>query len=495
MLVLVGQDLQQAEGVDLVLGHVARLGVVNDGEHALAVDAPPPPQPPLVAALPVVDRELHVPTPVVLLPGVIAQPTLDQAAAAACMLTSTDRPNRCRPATGLGHVRRSDSREGCGRGTRWTLVGCRSRGPTLDVTSTDAEGPLRWQAGDVTGLVAGSVPEGYGELLDRLKGRVRAAQVRAARSANVEVLRLYWSVGHDIVERQGQDGWGSRVIDRLAADLRAEFPAQRGWSRRNLHYMRSLALAWPEESAFVPHAVAQLPWGHVRLLLDRLDSAAERDWYAASAAAHGWSREVLRHQVDSGLMQRSGAAPSNFAAVLPPADSELAQQLVRDPYVFDQLGLTERVAERDLEQALMDRLEKTLLEFGHGMAFVGRQVRFEVAGDELVVDLLLFHVEQLRYVVVELKIGRFEPGYVGQLGTYVALVDDRLRRPDRHAATVGILLCRGRNEAVVRYALGGAPAPLAVADYTYEALPAAERAALPTADDLAAALQLPLHEG
>ena len=335
-----------------------------------------------------------------------------------------------------------------------------------------------------------SEPAGYAELLEQLKARVRTSRVRAARAANTELLQLYWSVGRDILDRQEQAGWGSRIIDRLAQDLRAEFPDQRGWSRSNLHYMRALAAAWPD-SAVVPQVVGQLPWGHVRVLLDKLTSRQDRDWYAAAAGEYGWSRDVLAHQVETRLAERIGAAPSNFTAALAAPDSELAQQLVRDPYVFDHLALTERAAERELEQALMDRLQDTLLAFGHGMAFVGRQVRFDIDGDELVLDLLLFNVEQLRYVVIELKIGRFDPAYIGQLGTYVAVVDDRLRRRERHAPTVGILLCKGRNDTLVRYALAGAPAPLAVADYTYDTLPARERGGLPTADELAAALEQP----
>jgi len=333
-----------------------------------------------------------------------------------------------------------------------------------------------------------AVPAGYTELLEQLKARVRAAQLRAARSANAEVLALYWSVGRDVVDRQDLAGWGARVVDRLAADLRAAFPDQRGWSRRNLQYMRAVAVAWPTLDEFVQQAAAQLPWAHVLVLLDRLDSGDDRTWYARQALEHGWSRAVLEHQIAGQLRHRVGAAPSNFPDHLPPVDSELAQQLLRDPYVFDHLTLTGPVAEHDLEQALMDRLEATLLAFGHGMAFVGRQVRFDVDGDELVIDLLLFHVEQLRYLVVELKIGRFEPGYIGQLGTYVALVEDRLRRPDRHAPTIGLLLVAGRNEQIVRYALSGASAPLAVADYTYDSLPPDARAALPPADQLTAAL-------
>ena len=187
----------------------------------------------------------------------------------------------------------------------------------------------------------------------------------------------------------------------------------------------------------------------------------------------------------NGLRQRTGAAPSNFAAHLPAPDSELAQALTRDPYVFDHLALTERASERELEQALMDRLQQTLQAPGHGMAFVGRQVRFDVDGDTYTVDLLFFHVEQLRYVVVELKRGAFDPGYLGQLTTYVAIVEDRLRRAP-HAPTVGILLCTGRNEAIVRYALTGAGAPVAVA--TYDTLPPDQRAGLPHPDELTAAL-------
>jgi predicted nuclease of restriction endonuclease-like (RecB) superfamily len=329
--------------------------------------------------------------------------------------------------------------------------------------------------------------DGYGELLSRLKERVRTSRVRAARAANTELMRLYWSIGRDILDRQEAAGWGTKDVDRLAADLRAKFP-ERDWSRWNLLYMRSVAQTWPDGAAFVQQPVAQLPWGHVTVLLARLDDTAERDWYAAQAAEHRWSRAVLENQIASNVHQRIGAAPSNFGEHLVPADSELAPQLVRDPYVFDHLGLSGRIQEREFEQGLLDRLQKTLLEFGHGMAFVGRQVRFTVDGDDLLVDLLLFQVEQLRYIVVELKIGQFEPGYVGQLGTYVALVDDRLRKADRHSPTVGILLVAGRNEAIVRYALADARAPMAVANYTYDSLPPEEQAALPHADQLTAIL-------
>lgn len=336
-------------------------------------------------------------------------------------------------------------------------------------------------------------PAGYAELLADLKARVRATRFRAARAANTEVLRLYWSVGRDILDRQRTAGWGSKVVTSLAADLQREFPDQRGWSRSNLLYMRRAAETWPTEEEFVHHVGGRLPWRHVTVLLDRLATREDRDWYAARALEDGWSRAVLEHQIKADLRRTIGAAPTNFTAALEAPDSELAQQLVKDPYVFEHLAMIERVAERDVEQALMDRLQDTMLELGRGMAFVGRQVRLAVPDDvsdrveEFYVDLLFFHVEQLRYVVVELKIGQFEPGHVGQLGTYVAIVDDQLRRPEIHAPTIGILLCTGKAGPTVRYALASTSAPVAVADY--QGLPPDARGVLPSAAELEAVIE------
>ncbi|WP_051028418.1 PDDEXK nuclease domain-containing protein [Cellulosimicrobium cellulans] len=345
----------------------------------------------------------------------------------------------------------------------------------------------------MTSSGGGLEPVGYAELLAELKARVRATQFRAARAANTEVLRLYWSVGRDILDRQRAAGWGSKVVTSLAADLQREFPDQRGWSRSNLLYMRRAAEAWRTEDEFVQQPVGRLPWGHVTVLLDRLTTREERDWYAARAAEYGWSRAVLEHQIKADLRRAVGAAPTNFTEALEAPDSELAQQLVKDPYVFEHLAMVERVAERDVEQALMDRLQDTMLELGRGMAFVGRQVRLTVPDDasdrvdEFYVDLLFFHVEQLRYVVVELKIGPFEPAHVGQLGTYVAIVDDQFRRPEIHAPTIGILLCTGKTGPTVRYALAGTRVPIAVADY--QGLPEEARGVLPSAAELEAVIE------
>lgn len=323
-----------------------------------------------------------------------------------------------------------------------------------------------------------TLPPDYADLLADLKDQVRSARLRAHRVVNTELLTLYWRIGDAIRTRQEKAGWGAKIIDQLAGDLRAEFPEMTGLSRSNVYYMRSFAAAWSLD-AIVQQPAGRLPWGHVMVLLDKVDDASTRDWYASQADTHGWSRNVLLNHIMSRAHERVGAAPSNFDRHLVPGDSELARQLAKDPYVFDFLGLSRGIGERDLEQALMDRMVETLRELGAGFAFVGRQVHFEVDGDDFYIDLLFFHVTQLRYVVVELKIGKFKPDYTGQLGFYINLVEDRLRQA-QHQPTVGLLLCADRNESTVRYALGASQAPMAVATYTYDTLPAAERASLPS---------------
>lgn len=258
-----------------------------------------------------------------------------------------------------------------------------------------------------------------------------------------------------------------------------------GLSRSNLHYMRAFAAAWTDE-AIVQQAVGQLHWGHIATLLDKFEDNQTRSWYAASAIEHGGSRNVLLNMIMNQSMERTGAAPSNFARQLSAPDSELAQQVAKDPYAFEFLGLSDKVAERDLEEALIDRIVETLHELGPGFAFVGRQVHVEVGEDYYYIDLLFFHVEQLRYFVIKLKTGKFKPEYAGKLNFYVALVDDQLKL-DVHAETVEILICGSKNEHSVRYALSRADSPMAVSPYTYESLPPAEKNALPGEDELSAA--------
>jgi predicted nuclease of restriction endonuclease-like (RecB) superfamily len=331
-----------------------------------------------------------------------------------------------------------------------------------------------------------STPNGYNEFITDLKQRVRTTQFRMVRAANTELLRLFWSVGNDIVARQRDQGWGAKVVDRISADMRREFPGQRGWSRRNLLYMRKVAEVWPTEPEFVHQPGAQLPWRHVTVLLDKLHTRQDCEWYAAKAVENGWSRASLEFEIKTDLKSRLGSAPSNFATTLDAADSDLAQQVVKDKYVFEHVDTRQHVAERDREQALMARIELTLVELGRGLAFAGRQVRFDVAGDEFFIDLLFFHIEQLRYVVIELKAGKFSPAHMGQLGFYVQLVETRLKKPG-HEKTVGILLCAERNDETVALSLSTAAAPTAVA--LYDGLTPEEQAALPSAAELEAVVR------
>jgi predicted nuclease of restriction endonuclease-like (RecB) superfamily len=331
-----------------------------------------------------------------------------------------------------------------------------------------------------------ALPTGYTDLLGELKTRVRAARITALRTVNTQLIELYWSIGNTILERQAIDGWGSRVMSRLADDLRAEFPDMKGLSRSNLFYMRGFAAAWPEP--IVQQPVGQLPWGHITVLLDKLDTASDRTWYASAAVQYGWSRNVLMNMIMNKTLERTGAAPSNFVQRLVGPDSELAQQVAKDPYNFEFLGLSGEVAERDLENALTSRITETLRELGPGFAFVGRQVHFDVDGDDFYVDMLFFNIDQSRYVVIELKTGKFQPEYAGKLNFYVALVDDVLRR-DHHNETIGILICGTKNDRSVRYSLGRSTSPMAVAAYTYDNLPASEQQALPNEGHLVAALE------
>jgi predicted nuclease of restriction endonuclease-like (RecB) superfamily len=326
------------------------------------------------------------------------------------------------------------------------------------------------------------IPADYASTLAAAKDAIQAARTRAVLAVNGELIQLYWDLGRLILDRQEAQGWGTRVIDRLSNDLRSEFPGMTGLSVSNLKYMRVFAREWPTRP-IGQQLVDQLPWGHNILLLTKLDDRAEREWYARSAIEHGWSRAVLTHQIMSQLHSRVGMAPSNFARLLPAGDSELMQQATKDPYALEFLTIDRDAHERSIEQALIDHLDRFLRELGSGFAYVGRQWRLGVGGDEFFIDLLMFNTLANRFLVIELKHRKLTPSDIGQLNFYVTVVDDMLRQP-HHAPTVGLLLCTDRDDTVVRYALNAATSPMAVAGYTYTELPAIEQATLPDEQDL-----------
>jgi len=332
--------------------------------------------------------------------------------------------------------------------------------------------------------------EAYHEWVVQLKERVRGAQVRAAGAVNSELVMLYWSIGRDILQRQQQHGWGAKVIDRLSADLRHEFPDVKGFSARNLKYMRAFAEAWPEE-AIVQEVLAQLTWYHNLTVLEKLQDPQERLWYARASITHGWSRNVLVHQIESELYQRQGKAVTNFQQTLPPLQSDLAHQVLKDPYNFDFLTISDEAQERDLERELLAHLRDFLLEFGGGFAFVGSQYHLDVGGDDFYLDLLFYHLRLRCFVVVDLKLGKFQPEYAGKMNFYLSAVDDLLRHP-ADQPSIGLILCRTKNGVIAEYALRDMRKPVGVATYRLgKALPDALQAALPSVEYLETELQLP----
>lgn len=362
-----------------------------------------------------------------------------------------------------------------------------------------------------------ALPADYAPLLAEIKARVQAARLKAALAANRELLALYWDIGGLILERQKAEGWGAKVIDRLSGDLQKEFPGQQGFSPRNLKYMRAFAAAWPATpmvqqataplkgaksavpevqaplapitaaaSLIVQAPLAQLPWYHHIALLDKLEHAADRLWYAAKAVEHGWSRNVLALQIEAGLHEREGKAVTNFKRTLPPAQSDLAQGITKDPYLFDFLALREDANERAVELGLIAQVEKFLLELGAGFALVGRQVHLEVGEKDFYLDLLFYHLKLRCFVVIDLKARDFTPEAAGKMNFYLSAVDDRFRQ-EGHAPSIGLILCRSKNRVIAEYALRDVSKPIGVSGYVtklVDSLPKALKGAVPSVAEL-----------
>ena len=403
---------------------------------------------------------------------------------------------------------------------------------------------------------AGGLPSGYPALLEDIKARIQTAQIKASLAVNRELIALYWSIGRDIVKRQREEGWGAKVIDRLAADLQGEFPALAGFSRANVYRMRAFYLAYAGPDAIVsqparqlaaraisaqavpelmsknlqqaigeldgkdpkqavsdtvasqgpailtqaaseldgqnlPQAAAGIPWFHNVVLIEKLKDPARRLWYARQAIANGWSRSMLLHWIESDLYARQGKAVNNFQAALPPPQSDLAAELVKDPYTFDFLTLGSDAAERDLERGLLDHIRKFLIELGAGFAFVGRQIHLEVGGEDFYIDLLFYHLRLRCYIVIDLKARPFKPEYAGKMNFYLSAVDDLLRHAD-DKPSIGLILCKTRNKVVAEYALRDLAKPVGIARYVtrlVESLPAKFKGALPAPRDIEAELR------
>jgi predicted nuclease of restriction endonuclease-like (RecB) superfamily len=353
----------------------------------------------------------------------------------------------------------------------------------------------------------------YGDLFADIKTRIRHAQTRAVLAVNAELVRLYWDIGRLIDQRQRQAGWGAGVIPRLARDLHNELPEVKGFSERNIKRMLAFYRAYPDPAAIVPQAVAQLPapakvpqavaqvaptpgavlwsipWGHHALLLEQVKDVPARLWYMEQTLANGWSRNILAAQVQGHVHRRQGRAVTNFAVALPEPQSDLVRQTLKDPYLFDFLTLEEPFHERELETGLVRHLEKFLLELGQGFAFVGRQYRLDVGGEDFYVDLLFYHLRLRAFVVIDLKTGPFKPEYAGKLNFYCNVVNDRLRHATDQP-TIGLILCQTKDNVLAEYALSGIDKPIGVSSYELtRALPQNLRSALPTVEQIEAELE------
>lgn len=337
----------------------------------------------------------------------------------------------------------------------------------------------------------------YNNWLKALKQKVRLAQIKAAVQVNTALLEFYWQLGADIVERQKTAKWGSGFLLQLSQDLMAEFPEMKGFSKNNLQYIKRWYLFYEQLivncgtdcSTIAPLSTAhlfQIPWGHNLILVSKCVDVEEALYYVNQTLEHNWSRAVLVHQIESGLYHRKGKAVTNFSATLPMPQSDLAQQLIKDPYCFDFLGMTESHNERELEKALTEHITKFLLELGVGFAFIGRQRPLQVGERDFFIDLLFYHTRLHCYVVIELKTGDFEPEYAGKLNFYLKAVDEQLKS-GRDEPSIGILLCKSRDKLVVEYALSDIRKPMGVAEYQLtQALPDNLKANLPSIEKLEA---------
>lgn len=348
----------------------------------------------------------------------------------------------------------------------------------------------------------------YKNWLADLKSKIRSVQIKAALAVNKELLTFYWELGADIVQKQSTTNWGDSFLRQLSLDLTTEFPNIKGFSIRNLKYVRQWYLFYSSDSQtgspaigqqlvaqlenrFSQQAVGQItqiPWGHNIAIVSKCKNLEEALYYVKNTIAHNWSRSVLVHQIESGLYRREGKAVSNFANALPTPQSDLALQTLKDPYIFDFLTMSKDYDERELEKNLVEHITHFLLELGAGFAYIGRQVPIQVGERDFFIDLLFYHTRLHCYVVIELKTADFEPEHAGKLNFYIKAIDEQLRK-DGDQPTIGILLCKNRDKLVAEYALSDIHKPIGVSEYQFtQLLPEGLKSSLPSVEEIEAEL-------
>ncbi len=335
-----------------------------------------------------------------------------------------------------------------------------------------------------------TVTDDYRAFIADLKTRIQAARIKAAVTVNRQLIALYWDIGKLIAEKQRASGWGDAVIDQIAGDLTREFQTMKGFSRRNLYRMKQFYAFYADQGESVPQLVAQIPWGHNDLIIQKIKEREKALWYVQKTIENGWSRNALGLQIDNRLYERQATLPriDNFAERLPAPQSDLARATLKDPYLFDFLDVGEEAHERELETALVERITRFMLELGKGFAFVGRQYHLEVGGEDFYLDLLFYHVRLHCYVALELKTGPFKPEYAGKLNFYLTALDEQVKLPEDQPS-IGLILCKHRNNLVAEYALRDLGKPIGIARYALAGtLPEALKVNLPTVEEVAAEL-------
>lgn len=330
-----------------------------------------------------------------------------------------------------------------------------------------------------------NMPEGYSDFIKEIKDRILKKRLDTVIAANSAMIILYWEIGKAILQRQQNEGWGAKVIDRMSYDLKQAFPELSGFSPRNLKYMRKFAEAW-SDFEIVQRIVALIPWRSNITLLDKLNDPEVRIWYAQKTIEHGFGKDMLVFQIETELHKRQGATINNFNVSLPPTQSDLTSQIFKDPYIFDFLGTSDPRIEAELEQKLIDHIQKFLLELGQGFSFVGRQVHLELGDQDFYIDLLFYHLKLRCYVVVELKAGEFEPGFISKLNMYMNVINDTMLHPD-DKPSIGLLLVKSKNKVLVEYSLSGNSNPIGVANWERgikDSLPDNLKASLPSIEEI-----------
>lgn len=322
------------------------------------------------------------------------------------------------------------------------------------------------------------------EWVTTLKSKIRSAKNKLALSINSQVLELYWELGKDIAEKQQNSSFGSNFIEKIAEELKHDFPEIKGFSRRNLYAILQWYKFYSEKYQFVPQVVAQIPWGHNRLIITKIKNIEEAEFYCRATIHNAWDRDTLEVQIDNKYYLTSGNSTHNFSNILPVKQSELATQTLKDPYNFDFLGLESDALEKAIEDELIKNVTKFLLELGKGFAFLGRQYKIEIGENDHFLDMLFYHVELRCYIVIELKAGKFRPEYAGKLNYYLSAVDSQLRKKDDNP-TIGILLCKKKNRIDVEYSLRDIHKPMGISEYILtNSIPDEIKPQLPSVEEL-----------